>query len=143
MDIDAMGKQLSGLLAFKKRIEELLDGGADAGTGTAAEAISAQIGGLRKDLSDISDDVAALQASKAEATDMSTRLSDMLTWFEANKGGLDVLLSIGDSLSSASAGAPVTASTSVASVATQQVEITAAPEPINAAAAPVAESPAT
>jgi hypothetical protein len=97
MDIDLIAKHMPGLLEFKKRVEALLEG-AEAGSGTAAEALNGRIDDVRKELSDLGEHVAALQVSKDEAESFSERLTGMLDWFEANREGLEVLLSIGDDL---------------------------------------------
>lgn len=118
MDLDVIAKHMPGLLEFKKRVEALLEA-ADAGSGSATEALSNQVTDLRsalgkigddvaalqvlrsgddKKLTDIGEQVSALQVSKEEAESFSERLTTMLDWFEANRDGLEVLLSIGDDM---------------------------------------------
>jgi hypothetical protein len=107
MDIDVIAKHMPGLLEFKKRVEALLEG-AEAGSGTAAEALSNQIADLRSALGKIGNDVTALQVLRSgddkRLADISglldglAGLKDMAEWFAQNREGLEVLLSIGDDL---------------------------------------------
>jgi hypothetical protein len=107
MDIDLIAKHMPGLIEFKRRIEAMLDA-ADAGSGSTSELLSNQVANLRKTLSGIAEEVAALQVLRSgddkRLTDISglidglAGLKDMAEWFAANHAGLDVLLSIGDDL---------------------------------------------
>lgn len=130
MDIDVIVKHMPGLLEFKKRVEALLDG-AEAASGTVAEALSNEVADLRKTISSISDDVAALGVLRSgddkRLTDISglldglAGLKDMADWFAANREGLEVLLSIGDDLAPA---------TPAASTPTPQPDPAPAPAPV-------------
>jgi len=97
MDLEVIHRHVTGLLKFKERIEALLEG-AEAGSGTAAEVLSGRIDDVRKELAELAEHVTALQVSKDEAESFSGRLGAMLDWFETNREGLEVLLSIGGDL---------------------------------------------
>lgn len=107
MDIDLIAKHMPGLIEFKKRVEALLEA-ADAGSGSTSEVLGNEIAELRKTISAIGDNVAALEVLRSGddkrlseiggLLDGLAGLKDMAEWFAANRAGLDVLLSIGDDL---------------------------------------------
>lgn len=107
MDIDVMAKHMPGLLKFKERIEAMLDG-AEAGSGSAGEALNSRIDDLGRRIDGVvswmegaAPQIAALQKSEDDLTpilDGLAGLKDMADWFAANRAGLDVLLSIGDDM---------------------------------------------
>jgi hypothetical protein len=98
MDVDAIGKHVSGLLAFKKRVEAIIDA-AEGGETTAAEALSGRIDELSRKVGDL--DVRVTSKLEQVLGDIEEKLAGvalMLTWFEENRAALDVVLSMGDDL---------------------------------------------
>jgi hypothetical protein len=119
MDHDAMGRHVQGLLKFRQKLEELFGKDDDAGSALAGRLdtieksiaelgarldakgggdVSIELGELGSRVAEIGETVAGLQVSKDEAESFSTRLHDMLTFFETNQAALEAVLSIGDGL---------------------------------------------
>lgn len=103
MDIDVMAKHMPGLLAFKKRVEEMIDG-PDGGGETAGgrEAAAAALGDLiddlRKELAELGERLSAHEQAHYAAVELLTDITVMRSWFVQNREGLEVLLSIGDGM---------------------------------------------
>lgn len=97
----------------------------EAGSGSTGEALSSRIDELSRNLTDIGEHVAALQVSKDEAETFSERLTTMLDWFEANREGIEVLLSIGDDMK---VDDPVAKDPAAAALTLDQINATTKPQ---------------
>lgn len=96
MDFDAHERHIRGLLAFKEKIERMLEGALPGMDGpTPAE----QLGDLRKDVAELGEAITGLQQFQDNVGGAIAALEDakpVLAWLVDNKDGLEVLLSLGD-----------------------------------------------
>lgn len=110
MDLDTLHLHVSGLLAFKKRVEELLD--QPAVDQTSTEELSKRIDDLSAQAQQTSSEamnsaavLEELQKFRVDAAAKLASVDDMLSWFGTNKDAIEVLLSMGDDFQGQS-GAP-------------------------------------
>lgn len=119
MDLDAMHKEVAGLKNFRARVERAIafmeglqaggfmpgaqpEGGAAVAlsddqlaaiTKPLANALDAKLQMLDVTLASYDDRLKSIEAAKLDPTVLE-RLETMLTWFDANQEGLEVLLSL-------------------------------------------------
>lgn len=133
MDLDALHSHVTGLLAFKKRLEAMIEG---SGAGSSvAEMLNAEIDSVRVSVTDLADHVATIQQFKDEVSPLLEGLAglqDMAQWFAENRDGLEVLLSFGGELKTAADVNPgaitITGPTATAPLTLDQVNATSKPQ---------------
>lgn len=109
MEVDIIGRHVTGLLEFKKRVEAIIDA-AEGGEQTAAEHLSGRIDdltskieGLDAWMTGVTPKIEELLSLKVDVEEKLSGVGDMLTWFGENRAALDVLISIGDDLATKAA----------------------------------------
>lgn len=98
MDFDAHERHIRNLLTFKTRMEEMLDG---AGPGPAGPNQAELLEDLRKDVTELGEAITGLQQFKDEIGGFIAGVRDaapLFQWLADNKDGLQVLLSLGETV---------------------------------------------
>lgn len=109
MEVDIMGRHVTGLLAFKEKVEAII-ATAEGGEQTAAEHLSGRIDGLAGKIegldawmTGVTPKIEELLGLKADVEEKLSGVADMLAWFGENRAALEVLISIGDDLATKAA----------------------------------------